>query len=252
MSKRSSRRNPGPTRYVAVALGLLVGLAASPALAVDWLVFVVDRSRSIDPRELALQRSAYVRLLTDEAVQQALGEAKVAIVEFDTRAEVVVDWSDPSSAARAYRHKAPDGRRGQTGISDAMTTALALLAGKGGRMVIDVSGDGRENVDPLLLAETRAAAGRQLIEINGLAIVTEEMPDIDRYYRERVVNGFVLPVEKRADFFKALKQKFLLEVAGRHPATGSVGGPAEGPRRPVELARAAPGFNRLTPLQTVR
>lgn len=195
----------------------LLALAPGPAAALDWLVLVVDRSKSIDDRELALQRSAYVHLLSDEAVVSALDGAQVAIVEFDTRSEIVVEWTDPASAARAYRHKAPDGLRGQTGIGSALTTALALLTGKSGRMVIDISGDGRDNVDHMLLADMRAAAVDRSIEINGLAILTPETPEIDRYYSRQVVNGFVLPVEEKDDFLNALKRKLFYEVAGDAP-----------------------------------
>jgi Protein of unknown function (DUF1194) len=210
-----------PLRAGARLLGaslLWLGLS-QPCAAVDWLVLVVDRSKSIDERELALQRNAYIRLLSDADVIHALGPAKVAIVEFDTRPEIVVDWTDPATAARAYRRKAPDGLRGQTGIGGALTTALAMLAGKSGRLVIDVSGDGRDNVDHTLLAEARAAATSRAVEVNGLAIVTRDTPEIDRYYSNDVVNGFVLSVEQQGDFLNALKRKLFYEVAGRRPAS---------------------------------
>ena len=42
----------------------------------------------------------------------------------------------------------------------------------------------------------RAAADERSVEINGLAIMTPDTPEIDRYYSQQVVNGFVLPVEK--------------------------------------------------------
>ena len=211
-------------RWTLAAGGRLLGAGllwlglAQPCAAVDWLVLVVDRSKSIDERELALQRDAYIRLLSDADVVHALGPAKVAIVEFDTRAEIVVDWSDPAAAARAYGRKAPDGLRGQTGIGGALTTALALLAGKSGRLVIDVSGDGRDNVDHDLLARARAAATSQAVEVNGLAIMTRDTPEIDRYYSSDVVNGFVLSVEQQGDFLNALKRKLFYEVAGHPPA----------------------------------
>ncbi len=209
---------PRPRLVLAGLAALLPGLALSPpAAAVDWLVLVVDRSKSIDDHELALQRNAYIRLLSDADVIHALGPARVAIVEFDTRAEIVVDWSDPAAAALAYRRKAPDGPRGQTGIGGALTAALALLAGKSGRLVIDVSGDGRDNVDHALLALSRAAATSQAIEVNGLAILNPQTPDIDRYYSRNVVNGFVLTVEGQADFLNALKRKLFYEVADGRP-----------------------------------
>jgi Protein of unknown function (DUF1194) len=211
------RRTIGPAVVGAGILGLLCAGVASPCLAVDWLVLVVDRSKSIDDRELALQRNAYVRLLSDAAVIEALGPAKVAIVEFDTRSEIVVDWAAPAAAALAYRRKPPDGLRGQTGIGGALTTALALLAGKSGRLVVDVSGDGRENVDHALLSAARAAATAQAVEVNGLAIMTREVPEIDRYYSGNVVNGFVLSVEQREDFLNALKRKLFYEVANERP-----------------------------------
>lgn len=217
-----SRRRPARPLVRLFAFGLLWSGLSQPAAAVDWLVLVVDRSQSIDERELALQRNAYIRLLSDDKVIQALGAAKVAIVEFDTHPEIVVDWSDPATAALAYRHKSPDGPRGQTGIGGGLTTALALLAGKSGRLVIDVSGDGRDNVDHVLLAEARAAATSQAIEVNGLAILTRETPEIDRYYSGNVVNGFVLSVERQADFLDSLKRKLFYEVAGRRPVPPAV------------------------------
>ena len=189
-------------------------LDSPPCSALDWLVLVVDRSKSIDDRELALQRNAYIRLLSDPSVISALGDTHVAIVEFDTRSEIVVDWMDAQSAARAYRAKGPDGLRGQTGIGGALTTALALLAGKSGQLVIDVSGDGKDNVDSTLLSDMRAAASERAIEINGLAILTKETPEIDRYYSQQVVTGFVVPVDEADDFQSALKRKLFYEVAG--------------------------------------
>jgi hypothetical protein len=209
-------------RWAGGALAALIALDPLPCAAIDWLVLVVDRSKSIDDRELALQRNAYVRLLSDANVISALDDAHVAIVEFDTRSEIVVDWTDPATAARLYRGKRPDGLRGQTGIGGALTTALALLAGKSGRLVIDISGDGKENVDAALLAAMRAAAGERAVEINGLAIMTPDTPEIDRYYSRQVVNGFVLPVEKASDFQNALKRKLFYEVAGPEREVGMI------------------------------
>ena len=207
-------------RWAGGALAAWIALCPLPCAAIDWLVLVVDRSKSIDDRELALQRSAYVRVLSDASVISALDGAQVAIVEFDTRSEIVVDWTDPASAARLYRGKGPDGLRGQTGIGGALTTALALLAGKSGRLIVDVSGDGKENIDHGLLSAMRAAASERAVEINGLAILTPDTPELDRYYSEQVVNGFVLPVEETGDFQSALKRKLFYEVAGAAPEAG--------------------------------
>jgi hypothetical protein len=208
------------TVWLACWVGVICALMAAGSAqgaGLDWLVLVVDRSKSIDDRELALQRGAYIRLLSDPSVVSALDGAHVAIVEFDTRAEIVVDWTDAPGAASAYRAKRPDGLRGQTGIGGALTTALALLAGKSGRLVIDISGDGKENIDTGLLSDMRTAAADRSVEINGLAILTRDTPEIDRYYSREVVTGFVLPVDETGDFQSALKRKLFHEVAGTRP-----------------------------------
>jgi Protein of unknown function (DUF1194) len=77
-------------------------------------------------------------------------------------------------------------------------------------------------VDNALLAAMRAMASEQSVEINGLAILTPDTPELDRYYSEQVVNGFVLPVEEAGDFQSALKRKLFYEVAGPHPEAGMV------------------------------
>ncbi|HEX6144155.1 MAG TPA: DUF1194 domain-containing protein [Geminicoccaceae bacterium] len=187
------------------------------AQGLDWLVLLIDRSRSIDEDELRLQRSAYARLLNDPAVISALGEAKVAIVEFDSRAEIMVDWAAPREAAELYALQDPKGLRRQTAIGNALAAASDLLEGKRGRLVVDVSGDGRENVDPLRLQSMRAALSARAVEINGLAILNEQSEDLDRYYSQKVVNGFVLAAENRADFEVALQRKLFYEIAGRVP-----------------------------------
>jgi Protein of unknown function (DUF1194) len=204
-------------RAPVLAALVLAAATAQPGWCLDWLVLVVDRSTSIDDRELALQREAYAQLLTDPDVSEALEGVQVAIVEFDTSPEIMVEWTDPQSAARAYRIRRPDRLRGLTAIGSALTTALALLVGKSGRLVIDISGDGPDNVDPARLAKARAAASAQAIEINGLAIATEEAPEIDHYYQASVVNGFVLRIDRREDFLDALKRKLFYEVAGTRP-----------------------------------
>ncbi len=210
-----ARRGRAFRRSIARLAVLCLALAPAPAAAADWLVLLVDRSNSIDPEELRLQREAYIRLLTDEAVVQALSDTRVAIVEFDSRTELVTGWTNAQGAAQRYSRKSPDGLRGQTGIGYAVQLALGLLAGKQGRKVIDISGDGVENVDRRLLTKVRRKAAERDIEINGLAIDNDPEVDISDYYLQHVATGFVLPVERREDFYEALRNKLFLEVVGR-------------------------------------
>lgn len=218
--ERGSRRNSsGSLRAVAGFVALLAFVFVvlpGPARATDWLVLLVDRSNSIDARELRLQREAYVRVLRDPAVLRALADTQVALIEFDTRAELVVPWRSAEAAAAHYARWRPDGLRGQTAIGAALRRALKLLRGKQGRLVIDVSGDGRENRDVPLLHTTRAKLDGSGVEINGLVIPNAEEPDLQVFYETEVANGFVMAVDRQEDFFEALRRKLLLEttVAG--------------------------------------
>ena len=205
---------------ICACFGLVWGLSPTPAAAVDWLVLVIDRSNSIDAQELRLQREAYGRLLSDRAVLEALRGTQVAIVEFDTRPEIVSRWADAAAAGQRFSRKRPEGSRGQTGIADAMATALDLLAGKSGRLVIDISGDGRENVDERLLPKVRRKATAAAVEVNGLTITAPETAGLGTYYDQNVVNGFVLSVDRWEDFYGALRRKLFLEVAGGEPGPG--------------------------------
>jgi hypothetical protein len=215
----------GLHRVAALVVALVVGWPSeSRASGPDWLVLLIDRSRSIDKDELALQRRAYARLLNDPEVISALGDAQIAIVEFDSKAEIMVDWASPRAAAELYALQDPKGLRRQTGIGNALATAADLLKGKRGRMVVDVSGDGRENIDPARLRATRAAMSDRAIEINGLAIQNGKARDIERYYSQKVVNGFVLSAKGGTDFEIALQRKLFYEIAGEVPEDATVAG----------------------------
>lgn len=205
-------------RYTANLLGAALVLAgatlvmAGTASAADWLVLVVDRSNSIDADELALQRRAYVSVLNDEVIVAALEKTSVAIVEFDNSAEVVVPWTDVRDAAAQYAQWHAAGARGGTGIGHGLRAALDLLQAKSGRRVVDVSGDGRENRDSVLLEQWRNDATAAGIRINGLVIGGRTLYDLKRYYQQNVANGFVMEIDDVADFRAALKRKILQET----------------------------------------
>lgn len=191
---------------------LVLLLSAQPARALDWIVLVVDRSNSVTREQLSLQRQAYAAVLRDEGIAEMLRDAGVAIVEFDSTAEVVVPWTTAADAAARYEGWDPAGLRGGTAIGEGLRAAMDLLAGKDGRRVIDVSGDGRDNRDPRLLDEMLVRATRSGIEVNGLVLLEGTRNQVEAYYRERVANGFVISVDRREDFERSLKQKIGLEA----------------------------------------
>jgi hypothetical protein len=91
-----------------------------------------------------------------------------------------------------------------------------MLEGKSGRKVIDISGDGSDNVDWVAAVWSQRDRARQmLIEINGLAIPTPEDPEIDRYYAENVINGFLEVSREHVAFERVLRTKMHIEVAAQ-------------------------------------
>jgi hypothetical protein len=220
----ATRSRVWAARLVGAAL-LAASAPAAPAVAaVDWLVLLVDASGSIDAREYALQREAYVGVLRDPEILALLRGAQVTIVEFAKSPQVIVAWTaDLLAAAEAYaRHRRSNdapGPASTTGIARALALALDLLDGRPGRRVIDISGDGPDNVDWVAAVWAQRDRARTLrIEINGLAIPTPEEPAIDRYYAENVVNGFLEVSREHADFARSLRLKLGLEIAGGAPA----------------------------------
>lgn len=205
---------------IALVLLALGAPAAARAAPVDWLLLLIDASGSIDAAEYALQHQAYVRVLRDPEIVALLAGAQVAIVEFAENPLLVVDWTaDAPAAAEAYaaHHRAVEtpGPDSTTGIARALAAALAMLDGRSGRRVIDISGDGPDNVDWVGPVWAQRDLARQIgIEINGLAIPTPEEPEIDRYYAENVITGFLKISREHVDFERALWQKMSLEIAG--------------------------------------
>jgi hypothetical protein len=107
--------------------------------------------------------------------------------------------------------------RGGTSISGALDYAARLFAdsGLGGeRRVLDVSGDGANNIGRPA-ADARDAVVAAGIVINGLPILALE-PDLERYYRDNVIGGpgaFVLAVDSFDHFGAAILNKLISEIA---------------------------------------
>jgi Protein of unknown function (DUF1194) len=208
---------------VLVALPLAIDPGPLQAALVDWLVLLIDASASIDSDEYSLQHQAYVNVLQDPDIGLLLEGANIAIVEFATAPELAVEWTaDPRRAARTYaqhrRRILGPGPASTTGIARALALALDMLEGKAGRKVIDISGDGPDNVDWIAAVWSQRNRARSLrIEINGLAIPTPEEPTIDIYYAEHVITGFLEISREHLDFERALWTKLNIEVAGLPP-----------------------------------
>ena len=230
-------------------LGLpFLGAAPARAAEVDLeLVLAVDVSGSMDAEEQAVQRQGYAEALLHPEVLAAvrsgpLGRIAVAYVEWagSGAQAVVVPWAliDGEGAAKGFvaaLEDAPMGRRRGTSISGALAFSAPLFDGngfEGARRVIDVSGDGANNMGPPV-APARDAAVAAGIVVNGLPIAIRPSGGwsslsgeaLVAYYRDCVIGGpgaFVLPVTEPGGIEEAIRQKLVLEIAGLSPPAALV------------------------------
>lgn len=245
-----SDQRSGRLRAVLAALALFAWPAAAAAqdreVAVDLeLVIAVDVSGSIDAEEAQLQRNGYVGAFSDPEVIRAiaggmLGRIAVTFVEWSGAryAHTIIDWTliEDTASAHAFANalaKAPIETELWTSISNAIAFSIPRFAAnrfEGVRKVIDISGDGPNNQGGLVTTfrDRAVAAG---ITINGLPIVNDRpgpwgwppLPDLDLYYAACVIGGsgsFYVVANSFADFARAVRQKLLLEIAGRVPGDG--------------------------------
>lgn len=225
-----------------LALGIAQGGAmhAQDAVVDLELVLAVDVSGSMDQDERQLQRSGYVAALNHPEVVAAIasgfrGRIAVTLVEWagPSSQKVVVPWRliDGQAAAdqvAAELAAAPSARIRGTSISGALVFAASQFGAspyQGERQVIDVSGDGPNNMGPPVVPARDAVVARG-IAINGLPLMLKtggafgaNIP-LDLYYRDCVIGGpgaFHLPVQKMDQFAEAIRRKLVLEIAGRTP-----------------------------------
>lgn len=194
------------------------------------LVLGVDISSSVDQKEYELQRRGLSEAIRRPDVlaairSGALKKIAVTVVQWtDYESQVVVvPWmviNDAESAARVSRHVAQMVRffgghathiGGMIQFGNMLLRATPFVAR---RKVIDISGDGYDNVTEVP-GRDRDAAIADGITINGLAIENEEK-DLHAYYRDFVIGGpgaFVIRAARYEDFGDAMEKKLIREIS---------------------------------------
>jgi hypothetical protein len=134
---------------------------------------------------------------------------------------VVTDETSMLALADAIERTTRQLYGGGTSISGAIDHAVTLLEAsgpeggiKGGRQVIDVSGDGANNRGRPA-ADARDDAVAKGITINGLPILALE-PGLDQYYQTNVIGGanaFMIVAESYEAFAEAVVRKLITEIA---------------------------------------
>ena len=205
---------------------------AQAAGAVDLaLVLAVDSSSSVDYDEFNLQMLGLAKAFRDESVQNA-----IELGAPNGMAVTLVLWSGSGEQRQAFAWTTAYGPAGAerlaelidrtprlisgggTAISDAIDFSIRLLLSGGvvaTRRVIDVSGDGRDNMGAIGVPATLRAVATG-ITVNGLAILNED-PLLDFYYQVNVIGGasaFMVVADDYEDFAEAIRIKLISEIIG--------------------------------------
>jgi hypothetical protein len=208
--------------------------AANGTIADAVLVLAIDASDSIDAGEFKTQIEGTADALTHPDVIAAIrsgpmGRVAISYVVWADAGmpKLIGEWHLVSNHESAHRLAAQlrNARRtvsGTTGLGAGVATAIAHIRSSGfasTRLVIDVSGDGRETrgvrgLNSTHLKSARELASRLGITINGLAIENSEA-GLASWYRERVAAGpghFVMKVGSMAEYGTAIRLKLIREV----------------------------------------
>jgi hypothetical protein len=191
------------------------------------LVLAIDISRSVDDVEYDLQKTGIAQAFRNpeiiDLIRQNNGVA-VTLFQWDEAVDGqhMIPWhllSDPASVlsfATKVEALERDPIRKFTGIGRAIEFGVHLITQNdfaGRRLKIDISGDGRDNIDSLTPA-SRQLAQSLGIEINGLPILIDTF-NLDIYYREQVISGpgaFLEIATDYDDFARAFLRKLWREI----------------------------------------
>lgn len=260
--KASGRRAASLARALRIAPLMLLATALpmaraqAPADEVDTALIVsVDVSNSVDDARYKLQMEGIARALEDPSVIQAIiGGAKGGIlfsmITWADQAKVNLPWTHITNAeeakAAAMRVRALPRQGGEFTCMSRMMRFVSdkivpQIPAKAAKVVLDVSGDGRDNCnEPEPVEKVRDELVSYGVTVNGLPILEGNEGEgegpggvptqsylpaapgdstgtpLEDWYRDHVKGGpgsFVLPANGYADFGRAIRQKFVLEVS---------------------------------------
>lgn len=220
---------------------MVAGMAAANERVDLALVIASDVSTSMSYAERQMQQKGFVEAFRHPRIIEAMksGRAgKIAVIYMEwggrERQRIVVPWTIIDGEAAAWSFSIaleanfPATLRPGTAMGDALQFASMLFPGCGcepDRSVINISGDGANNIGLDLAPVRKALLGRG-ITINGLPIASGDStggeqnipPDqlVSYFYRE-VIGGtgaFVIPVLSRETYPPAIYRKLLREISG--------------------------------------
>ena len=199
------------------------------------IVLAVDASGSVDDERFELQKQGYAKAFLNPRVLNAIRNGSeqaiaVSMVQWTgpTLHVIMVPWTvvrDQRSAQAVAALISASPRQifgGGTSLSGAIDFSVLMLTSspyRGTKRVIDISGDGSNNLGRPA-EQARDEAVKMGIRINGLPILAVE-PDLDVYFRENVIGGpgaFIIPVKSYDAFAEAILRKLVAEISqDQHP-----------------------------------
>ena len=193
------------------------------------LLLALDVSASVDNREFELVRQGLALALQSDDIIAAITAGKHRAIAIQVmqwsgfqEQEIKISWTKIQSRADVYklaRQIAKMPRRYKGGATDiggalkasrAMVNAAPFIAS---RRVIDIAGDGTNNVNVLPTTQRDKTVSQGII-INGLAVIGQAQVLVD-YYKRFVIGGPGAFVEEARDYdsFKtAMRRKLLREI----------------------------------------
>lgn len=239
----------GSLALVALATLLLVSAWAEEPTVDTALVVSVDVSNSVDQERYKLQMEGIAKALEDPGVVAAIagggtGGILFSMVTWADKPFIAVPWTRISNKAEAAELAARIRKMPQQGGEFTCMTKMLRsvndkivpqIPGKPGRVVVDVSGDGPDNCNAEeSIDKVRDELVANGVTVNGLPIILDHsefakthpvLPgsdglSVEDWYRAHVMAGngaFVLPAQGYADFGRAIRQKFIVEISGMTP-----------------------------------
>ena len=213
------------TPVFAIATALCLG---GPVRACETaLLLAIDISGSIDEGEYLLQMQGLAEALADPDIIEALvtDQVSLAMVQWSGvgKQSLTLPWqamrsaADVASFAACTRALPRAFTASDTAVGDALRFSIRQFADVAAckRHVIDISGDGPENVG-FTVSQARAEAEAQGITINAIAIEDAgRAAPITAFYRRWAITkgGFVVTARRLQDYPRAIHDKLLRELA---------------------------------------
>jgi hypothetical protein len=212
-------------------MAIASGTPARAQAEVDLhLALAVDASGSVNQYRFELQKRGYVAALRNPRVLSAILGGRTQSIALDLYQwtgpflqvqvvpwTVLKDEASIKSVASLIENTPRQLFGGGTSISGAIDYAMNLFPQspfKSERRVIDISGDGSNNVGRSVVRARDEAIAKD-VTINGLPILAFE-PYLDQYYRDFVIGGpgaFMEVAKDFESFGDAILKKMIVEIA---------------------------------------